>query len=111
MKGHDRVSFAVAKKEGYANDEIRLFWEAHSYTAPEAFWRFFAFPLHYTSHHVTALPVHAENLHQVKFHEDDDIQTILEEQEQTKLNAFFQNNAKELTIEGTNHFQPISCTF
>ena len=105
-KGHDRASFALAKKEGWENDEIRLFWEGYSYTTPEAFWRLYAFPLHYKTHDVVALPVHAENMHQVKFSEDDDVETILQEQRFTKLNAFFTNNAKEFTREGkTSIFQ------
>ena len=84
-KGADRGVINV-ENDG---DEIRRY-KAGRYISPvEAAWRIFAFPLHYQTHSVSRLPVHLPNMHIVRYHDEENLQSIVNAQTCTKLIDFF----------------------
>lgn len=91
--GHDKTTLTF--KNTLVHDEIQNHIDCRYISACEAFWRIFSFKIHSKHPAVQLLAVHAENLHQVYFNEDSNLEQVLQNEQRTHLTAFFENNRKE----------------
>jgi hypothetical protein len=93
-KGHDRTTM----KFGEAQDEVKLYLDAHYVGAPEAGWRIYQFGMHSEFPAVQRLQVHEENMQIVTW--DDtavpDMTAVVERaaQKDSTLTAYFKANGK-----------------
>jgi hypothetical protein len=69
-------------------DEVKIYLDSHWIGACKSFWRFMEYELHVHNPNVIHLPVHEEGMHHVVVNEDD-VEEILRQNQQTKLTAYF----------------------
>jgi hypothetical protein len=94
-KGHDRINFSVLTHETEKNvDEISAYQSARWISPPEAMWRIFSFNLSEMCPTVYSLQLHIENHQQVTYNNEDNLSTIVENENtrKTMLTEFFRMN-------------------
>ncbi|KAK9051315.1 hypothetical protein SSX86_027942 [Deinandra increscens subsp. villosa] len=108
-KGPDRASVKfVANDEHDSNgqpvDEVKAHFDCRYVSACEAAWRIQKFDVHYRTPSVFRLPFHLPGQQQVVFHEDDDMDEVMNKPSaaSTKFNSWMECNkiypeAKDLT--------------
>jgi len=85
-KGEDKVLISLENEK----NEIKKFVKARYVSAPEGIWRLFNFGLQKRSHTVERLPVHLEGQQNVYFRKGQDIPSMLEKGQHTKLTRYFE---------------------
>jgi hypothetical protein len=94
-KGHDRIHFSVSTNETEKEtDEISAYQSARWISPPEAMWRIFSFNLAEIYPTVYSLQLHIENHQQVRYDDEDDLSTIIDNEntKRTMLTEFFEVN-------------------
>ena len=97
-KGEDRVLISLENEK----NEIKKFVNARYVSPPEGIWRLFNFGLQKRSHTVERLPVHLEGQQNVYFRKGQDIPSMLEKGQHTKLTRYFElceNNPDDPDIQ------------
>ena len=85
-KGEDRVLISLVNPK----NEIEKFVNARYVSASEGIWRLFNFGLQKRSHTVERLPVHLDGEQNIYFRKDQDIPSMLEKGQHTKLTRYFE---------------------
>ena len=86
-KGNDH---AVIQVDEF--DEINKYMNSRYVSSVEAFWRIKSFKIHGRSPSVFRLPVHLEDLHNVTFTNDSDLEELLQDKKDTQLTSWFKSN-------------------
>ena len=73
-------------------DEIKDFLEGRYVAAQEACWRLFGFETNNKSHSICRLPVHLPGQQYVTFEEGTSLQSVIDQNAETKLTKFFELN-------------------
>ena len=73
-------------------DEIKEFLEGRYVAAQEACWRLFGFETNNKSHSICRLPIHLPNQQYVTFQEGTSLQSVIDQNTETKLTKFFELN-------------------
>jgi hypothetical protein len=75
-------------------DEIKDFLEGRYVAAQEACWRLFGFETNNKSHSICRLPVHLPGQQYVTFQEGTSLQSVIDQNAETKLTKFFELNRR-----------------
>ena len=75
-------------------DEIKDFLEGRYVAAQEACWRLFGFETNNKSHSICRLPVHLPGQQYVTFQEGTSLQSVIDQNAETKLTKFFELNCR-----------------
>ncbi|XP_022041880.1 uncharacterized protein LOC110944528 [Helianthus annuus] len=107
-KGADRIRYKVHKAVNAPDDtqnaqpyidEIQNFVDGRFICPHEASWRILNFPIHYRNPLVQVLSVHLENMQNVTFKDNDQLDNVLENSyaKQTTLTEWLRNNQIDAT--------------
>ena len=74
------------------NDEVSNYESLRTVGSSEAFWKIYEFPLHLMFLYVTSLPIHLEDIQQVYFDDETNLEDIQNNPSITQLKSFFLYN-------------------
>lgn len=106
LKGHDRATVEVSKKNGeqvskhnLPVDEIKAYFDGRYICGAEAAHRIFGFDIHYRSISVLRLSFHLPGKRSCTFRENDDLGKVLQREKfkRSQLEAFFKLNSEDET--------------
>ena len=100
-KGHDKVSFALKRKnqrkKTISRDEIKRYFDALYLSGSESCWKIFNYKMHSRNPNVVIMKLHLPRQHLVYYTPDDDLAAKManEATAKTMLTEWFTNNKKE----------------